>query len=323
MIAMHLLLLAGLISVAATRLLLKARWVYQVPGLGLAAWYAVLAAVIVSTAGAGASLLVRWPATQKTVCSWWAFCVDLLSGELGVIGRIAGWAMLGGLVVAAGFAARRLAAALVRTRRLVRAHHDALTLIGRPDPHLGAIVVDDSRPAAYALPGRRHRIVITTGALTWLPSAQVAAILAHERAHTRHHHHVLLAAARALVTAFPSITVFAGAHRQIDRLVELHADDCATRTHAPIDLARAIVACAEAATRPARTPLVPVSAAAAHGGDALERVHRLLTPPAPMGRRRRQAIAAALVMLATTPLLVATLGLAIPALGACLPLPVR
>jgi hypothetical protein len=134
---------------------------------------------------------------------------------------------------------------------------------------------------------------------------------------------VLLAAARALVTAFPSVTVLVGAHRQIDRLVELHADDCATRVHAPIDLARALVACAEAATRPAGTPLVPMGAAAVHGGNALERVQRLFAPPAPMGRRRRQAIGAALIVLATTPLFVVALGMAIPALGACLPSLVR
>jgi Zn-dependent protease with chaperone function len=135
-------------------------------GLGLAAWYAVLASVIVSTAGAAASLLARWPTTQKTVCAWWAFCVDLLGGELGAAGRILGWVAVAGLGVVAVSAARRLVAAFVRTTRLVRDHHDALTLIGRPDPSLGAVVVDDPRPAAYALPGRRHRIVITTGALT-------------------------------------------------------------------------------------------------------------------------------------------------------------
>ena len=320
MIAMHLLLLAGLISLTATRLLPKARWAYHAPGLGLAAWYAVLASIVASGTGAGMSLLARWPATQKTVCSWWAFCVDALSGNLGIIGRTIGWAAIAALAVTGGFAARRLTAVLRDTARVLRDHHEALSLVGRPDPQLGAVVLDDDRPAAYALPGWHSRIVITSGALASLPTCQVQAILAHERAHTRAHHHLLLTTARLLTSAFPSLTVFADAHRQIDRLVELHADDIATRHHNPIHLARALVACAEAATRPARVPM-PAMAAAAHGGDALERVHRLLTPPAGLSRRRRLAIGAGLFALATTPLVVAALGMAIPALGACLPIP--
>jgi len=321
MIAMHLLLLAGAVSVAATRLLPKARWVYQAPGLGLAAWYAVLVTIVISGVSAASSLLARWPATQKTVCSWWAFCVDVLSGDLGVVGRTIGWAGIGALALLGSLAVRRLVTVLRETTHLVREHHETLNLVGRPDAQLGAIVLDDPRPAAYALPGWRHRIVITTGALSDLPQPQVAAILAHEQAHTRHHHHLLLTGARMLTKAFPSLSVFADAHRQIDRLVELHADDIATRTHAPLDLARALVTCAEAAARPARVPLVPVMAAAAHGGDALERVHRLLAPPVPMARRQRFAVSIGLVTLTVTPLAVALLGMAIPALGACLPLP--
>ncbi|MFE9695112.1 M48 family metalloprotease [Micromonospora sp. NPDC005806] len=318
MIAIQLLLLAGLISAAATQILPNARWVYRAPGLGLAAWYAVLASVTVSGLVAAASLVARWPATQKTVCSWWAFCVDVLSGDLGPIGHAIVWTSIAGLAAGAGFAVRRLATVARDAARLLREHHNTLTLIGRLDPRLGAVVVDDPVPAAYALPGRRHRIVITSGAIADLPAPQVAAILAHERAHTRHHHHLLLAAARMLTKAFPAMAVFADAHRQIDRLVELHADDIATRAHAPLDLARALVACAEAATRSQCAP-VPAMAAAAHGGDALERVHRLLTPPPPVSPRRRLAITASLIALTATPIAVAALGLAIPALGACMP----
>ncbi len=320
MIAMHLLLLAAVVSVAASRLLPRARWVHQAPGLGLAAWYAVLASIVISGAGAALSLVARWPATQKTVCSWWAWCVDVLSGELGTIGRAVGWLALTALAVLATRAARTIVHAVQESSRLRQSHLEALSIVGRPHPQLDAFVIDDDRPAAYALSGRHGRVVITSGALTTLPERQIAAILAHERAHTTGRHHLLLTTARLLTRTFPAVTIFADAHRQIDRLVELHADDIATRRHAPLDLARALVTCAEAATRPAGVP-VPAMAAAAHGGDALERIHRLLQPPPPLSRRHRLAIAATLVALTGAPVVVAALGVAFPALGACLPVP--
>ncbi len=163
--------------------------------------------------------------------------------------------------------------------------------------------------------------MITSGALATLPYSQLDAILAHERAHTTGHHHLLLATARLLTHAFPAVAVFAHAHLQIDRLVELHADDIATRRHAPLDLTRALVTCAEATTRPAGVP-VPALAAAAHGGDALERIHRLLQPPAQLARRHRLAVTGTLAVLIGAPILVAVLGLTFPALGACLPAPI-
>ena len=317
---MHLLLLAALISLAASRLLPRARWVYQAPGLGLAAWFAVLASIVISGAGASLSLLAHWPATQQTVCTWWAWCLDILSGRLGPAGRIVGWLAVTAFAVLATRAARTIVRTVREASRLRQGHLEALSILGRPDPRLGAVVVDDDRPAAYALPGQGGRIVITSGALATLPHSQAGAILAHERAHTTGHHHLLLATARLLTHAFPGVAVLTDAHRQIDRLVELHADDIATRRHAPLDLARALVTCAEAATQPGGVP-VPAMAAAAHGGDALERIHRLLQPPAPLSRRRRLAVAVTLAALVGTPILVAALGVAFPALGACLPAP--
>jgi len=321
MMGAHLLLLAGLISIAATRYLPAARWVYQAPGRGLAAWYAALASIVVSGAAAVASTVLRWPVTQRTVCAWWALCVDAVSGNLGPLGRLASWVMVAAVIVGVATATRRIVGAVAETGRAVREHRRILSMIGRPDARLGAIVVDDERLAAYALPGRRQGIVITSGALDTLPASQVQAILAHERAHAQAHHHLLLTGARLLHQAFPALQVFAGAYRQIDRLVELHADDIATRAHLPLDLARALVSCAEAAARPSGVP-VPVLAAAAHGGDAVERVHRLLTPPAALTAGQRLAVSAGLTAVVVAPIAVALFGLVFPGLGACLPIAV-
>jgi hypothetical protein len=63
----------------------------------------------------------------------------------------------------------------------------------------------------------------------------------------------------------------ADAEQQVARLVELHADDAATRGCDPRSLATALVLLATAAS--------PASALAAGGTDSVQRIHRLLGPP--------------------------------------------
>ena len=309
--------LALLVAVAA-RLLPRAGWAYRAPGLGLAAWYAVLATLLSSAAGAVLSLFVHLPSTRAMVCAWWAWCVNALTGVMGPAARLLAWAVVAVLAVVgvrAGMAAVRTVGAGLRRHREQVA---LLGLIGRRDEGLGAVVVDDPRPAAYALPGRSGAVVVTSGAVEGLPPTQLAAVLAHERAHTTGRHHLLVQAVRLLAAAFPAVAVFTLARIQVDRLVEMRADDVATRRHAGIDLARALVACAEAAAAGEARVAAPVGTVAVTGGDALERVQRLLSPPPPLGRTARAGIVTALAALVTAPLLVFTLVEVFPALAACL-----
>lgn len=316
MLALYLLGVAMIVAAAATRTLPTATWTYRAPRLALAAWHTALAAIAISVATAFGSLLWRWPTTVDAVCAWWAWCVEALGGDIGPAAQITGWLIITVLLVLAV----RGGAAIVRTWRAAasraREHRQMLTLVGRHDPALDALVVDHPQPAAYALPD--GTVVVTTGTLHKLPAEQVAAVLAHERAHTSGRHHLMMRIARALHTAFPGITAFADAHRQIDRLVELCADDAATRRHPRLDLARALVACAEAATVTSQTP-VPVGAAAAHGGDTLERVNRLLDPPPPLPKAATLTITLSLAGTLALPLSIVALGQLFPALVACMP----
>lgn len=315
MIAVHLLALAGLVAATASRVLPQAGWVYRAPRLGLAAWYTVLTAVVASIAGALLSLFVRLPATRDMVCTWWARCIDALTGAMGTTARLVGWAAVGVLALLAARAAMAVGRTVQTGLRRHREQVVLLRLVGQRDESLGAVVVDDPRPAAYALPGRSGTVVVTSGAVRSLPPAQLAAVLAHERAHTTGRHHLLAQAVRLLAAGFPNVTVFALARTQIDRLIEMRADDVAACGHARIELARALVACAEAATTPGPRLAAPVGAAAVTGGDALERVHRLLTPPAPLSRLGRTAVGVGLLAVAATPVLVAVFS----TLAACLP----
>ena len=59
---------------------------------------------------------------------------------------------------------------------------------GLPEPTSDVELVDDDRPDAYALGGRRGRIVVTSGMLRLLDPAEQAVLMAHERSHLRHRH---------------------------------------------------------------------------------------------------------------------------------------
>jgi Zn-dependent protease with chaperone function len=315
MIGVYLLLFAAAVSVLAPRLLPRAGWVYRAPRLGLAAWYAVIAATGLATVAAVVSLTVGWPWMSTTVCAWALWCLRALHGGHGLSGQLlasVGFLVVVLLGVRAGVVAWRLGQALA-TRR--REHAGMLAILGEPCTVLGATVVDCALPVAYLMPGRPARVVVSNTAVDTLPAAQLAAVIAHEHAHAAGRHSLLADGTRLLVAAFPKTQVFAAAHAQIERLVEMRADEVATeRGHDRLELARALVTMAETATARAG---VPVGAVAATGGDALERVRRLLSPPAILPGPARLAVWTGLVGLTVAPvLLVGALSL-VPALAGC------
>ncbi|PZS08852.1 MAG: M56 family peptidase [Acidimicrobiales bacterium] len=313
MIAVHLLLFATLVAVAVPRLLPQANWVYRSPQLGLFAWYAVLAVMLSSSLGAVLSLLVHWPNPRYVACAWWAWCVNTLAGSNGLVDRV----FSGVVLVLAGSVVYRGARETWRTARRAarqrRQHARVLAMVGRSDAELGAMVVQHRQPVAYMVSGT---VVVTSGAIKALPAGQLAAVLAHERAHAAGRHHLLLECARLLTAAFPKAAVFAQAHQQIGRLVELRADDVAISGHSRLDLARALVTCAEAAAQV--TALIPVGAVAATGGRALERIERLLAPPTPLPQWARFAAMAGLVAVLSVPVLLTALTKVFPVLASCL-----
>jgi Zn-dependent protease with chaperone function len=207
-----------------------------------------------------------------------------------------------GLLLAAAIVARAgwcLARALARGRRQRRAHAPFLAVAGRADHTLGAVVLDQDAPAVYCLPGR---VVVSTGALAVLAPGQLAAALAHERAHLRGRHQAMLTWAAALGRAFPVVPLLARVGPQLAVLAEMAADDAATRQHSPGDLAAALVTLARAGAR--------ASALTAGGPAAIARVERLLAPSPSRGRARLAAIAALI-----PPALIACLLLGVAACG--------
>src|SRR5262249_30224838 len=112
-----------------------------------------------------------------------------------------------------------------------RRQRELLALLAHGDPKApGALVVDHPAAAAYCLPGIRSKIVVSVGTLDLLAPAELAAVLAHERAHLRARHDLVLLPFTSLRRAFPRSRMITQAHRTVALLVEMMADDHALRS---------------------------------------------------------------------------------------------
>ena len=184
--------------------------------------------------------------------------------------------------------------AAVQARRRQRA---LLTLLAHGDPKVpGALVVDYPTAAAYCLPGLRSKIVVSVGALELLGRGELAAVLAHERAHLRERHDLVLLPFTALRRAFPRSETCTEADRAVALLVEMLADDHALRARPARELASALVrfgtagACA-----------TPNGALAAAEGEVAARVARLLQPVRPLPAAAIAAICLGAALLVAMP----------------------
>ena len=185
--------------------------------------------------------------------------------------------------------------AAVHARRRQRA---LLTLLAHGDPKVpGALVVDYPSAAAYCLPGLRSQIVVSVGTLELLGRGELAAVLAHERAHLRERHDLVLLPFTALRRAFPRSATCADAHRCVALLVEMLADDRALRGRPARELVSALVRFGTAGTCPA-----PAGALAAGEGEVAARVTRLLKPVRPLPTAVVLAICLASAVLVAVPI---------------------
>ncbi len=248
---------ALLLGLVAPVVLTRARWPQRAPGLGIAVWQSLTVSVLLALVLGGVALAVPGAPLTDGLAELLRACAvaigDLYSSPeqtgIGLAGLLLALGVTGRCVYAA-------AATTLGTARQRRAHRDSLALLGRPSGLDGVVVVDHDTAAAYCLPGRTARVVLTARALVALPPAQLGAVLAHERAHLSHRHHWALGAADAAARAFPGVPLF--------------------HNHDRLDVAAALLTLG-------RGP-VPAAALSATGGCAPDRVLRLLQPAHPLGR---------------------------------------
>lgn len=192
------------------------------------------------------------------------------------------------------------AASVLRARQRQR---ELLSLLAHGDPKVpGALVVDHPAAAAYCLPGLRPEIVISAGTLALLDADELAAVLAHERAHLRERHDLVLLPFLALLRAFSWAGVTTSAYRAVGLLLEMHADDRVLRQLPARELATALLRVGAAGGGG-----VPTGALAVTGQkvecEVAARVIRLLRPPPELSSAATSLvllISAVLVVVPTT-----------------------
>ena len=274
---------AAILAVPVAWLLRRAAWASRAPALGVIAWHVVSASVLVAVLF-GAFAAIPDVGGGHDGHNRLAFAEACLLAVifLAILGAVVGKALI---------------SSVYEGRAQRRRHRQLLHLVGRPDALLDAVLVDHASAAAYCVPGRGSRVVLTTAALTVLDEAQLAAVLAHEQAHLRGRHHLALAAGRVLRRAFPWVPAFRWAHDEVARLVELIADDAAARQCDRRDLAGALVALAADSRS-----VVPATAFPAGGPAVAVRVKRLLGSEQPLRLRALAGWLLAFLLLPAVPL---------------------
>src|SRR5579859_5914602 len=280
------------------RALGRAGWTARAPQLAIVTYLAAEWSVVAAAGLAGLTLAVHATALGGGLSQLIGACVHRLRDTYGTPGgaTVAGF----GLIMAGAVVARTAFTATTHLRaagQQALRHAQTARLVGRPEPALGAVLVEHSQPAAYCVAGRQPTVILTTAAVQALDPGQLDAVLAHERAHLAGRHHWLVAMARIGREVLPFFPLMRDAEEQIARLVELHADDAAIRARDPRLLATALVVLA--------TPGSSAPALAAGATDSIQRIHRLLGPGEPLGLLRRQLLGATAAALALTPVLLA------------------
>lgn len=290
---------AGALALWGERLTRRLSWLDRAPRLGLVIWQTASLSVLAGVVLAGLTSVVPVLGASRDLADLLDACQMMLLSHYGAPGRPA--EAYAGLVVALGvtlWTVAHIAVALVRTGRERRGHARMLAVLARRHPGLDALVLEHDQPLAYCLPGRHRCVVLTTGVLARLDEAQVAAVLAHERAHLAGRHDLAVNLAAALGRAFPGVPLFRAAREEIGKLVELRADDVAAGRHDRLTVAAALVAVASGRA--------PSAALGAGGPAALLRVRRMLAPHQPLPLRSRLVGLSGAGLLAVLPLILAT-----------------
>lgn len=279
----------------------RADWPRSLPRLGIAVWQTLCVSVLSALLLAGLAVVVPNVYVSDKLSELLDWCVMALRAQyatpggavLHALGAIATMSLIGrtGYLLFRG---------LRDARRARLSHLTELQLAAHRDPGLNALIVEHPATSAYCLPGgRTGTVVLTSAAVAALNDAELAAVLAHERAHLRGRHHLVVVGADVLARTVPFLPVFRWARDEAARLLEMAADDDAAVRADRLTVAHALVRLAEGSS-------VPAVALGAADTAALVRVARLLEPAQRIGFLRRTAIMIALVITAVIPVVIAT-----------------
>jgi Zn-dependent protease with chaperone function len=275
----------------------------HVPRLGVAAWVTAIASVVASWLAAVAMVIFEvidhWHYPQLFVASCLNRLHVVISGQAGLASQIMLVGIAAPMTAAAAIGSAQLVRTVVRMRARAHDHARAVRLVGHHTDEGSVVVVDAAQPAAYCVSGRPPAIVVTSAALAALDDRQLAAVVAHERAHLSGHHSLIVTGLRGLAAVAPRLALFTEGLQHVSRLLEMCADDAAARRHGRRALLSGLVTLCRAA---------PAEALAAADLAVLARAERLAAAPEdPTTARARAALASVVALLAAGPLITAAL----------------
>ncbi|MFG2723504.1 M56 family metallopeptidase [Streptomyces sp. NPDC048416] len=296
------LLVLGLVSaVAAPRLLARAHWVEREPVVALWVWQCVVAAVLLCF---GLAMVFSAASAWQTVRGQVFAPAPRAVVEAYALGPYGPWSaalavvlFLGGAWTGAMLTREIRDSWARRRRRRAQLRLRSPLLPGEEPSGERLVVLEAARPDAWWLPGQMPQLVITTAALQRLKGHQLDAVLAHELGHARARHDWLLHCSGALARGFPQVPVFAAFRDEMHRLVELAADDVASRRFGRLTIALALVELNEH-----RGVFGPCPAP---DGELPQRVHRLLSAAPRLSATHRLRLTAYAALVPAVPLIVA------------------
>lgn len=205
----------------------------RTPRAAMTLWQSVALAAVLAALGAGLSLVTAHGLGAQESASY-----AVAAGGLAVTVLVLGRLLLSGHVVG------------TRLRALRRRHSELVDLLSVGDAPFGTRVLPVAdAPMAWCLPGvRRARIVLTEAAVERLGADELAAVLAHERAHLRARHDLVLEAFTVLQHAFPAVLSSRRALAEVRLLVEVLADRAARQQVGARPLVAALGALTSAGT---------------------------------------------------------------------------
>jgi Zn-dependent protease with chaperone function len=254
----------------------------RTPRAAMVLWQSVALAGVLAALGAGLSLVTSQLDGDSSVTSYAVTAIPLALTGL-VLARL----LLSGHRVGTDL------------RGLRRRHRQLVDLLA--EDRDGVHVLEHEAPTAYCLPGLRSRVVVSSGTVQSLTPDELAAVLAHERAHVRARHDLVLEAFTVLQQAFPAVVTSRQALDEVRLLVEVLADRAARRRHGAESLMSAFHALAAGGATAA-----PDSALAASDTGLRARLDLLLD------ERRHRLQAAALLLAAAAVLVLPTLLVVLP-----------
>ncbi|KDE96763.1 M56 family metallopeptidase (plasmid) [Mycolicibacterium crocinum] len=275
------------------------------PRLGIAAWLTAIITVLGCSVVATVLLLIEgaghWVSPDALLASCFDRLQAILLGHSGWAARMVATAAVTILSACLVLTCARLARALGRMRAHTFAHADAVRLVGKSDGG-DVVIIDAAEAAAYCVTGRPPAIVVTTAALAALDGTQLAAVVAHERAHLGGRHAYVVAAVRGLAAALPRVRLLSSAATQISLLLEMCADDAAAQRHGRQPLLAGLLTLAGASA--------PMHGLAAASVAVLVRAERLSAPQIGFAQLwARVTLSGALAAMAAIPTTIVALSL--------------